>query len=149
MTTTAVFDTSVLLDMSMASRPRYSVASKLAHLNLAGQLGVVAPFHALFELSAGIKQQKQAGSVAFSSEATWQRAFKFNFVPVDQAFFDRYFTLEVPYLPAGDLLFLLLARGENLPLVTEDVRQSERAADAGVVTFNASSFLQAFFPDTP
>jgi hypothetical protein len=56
-------------------------------------------------------------------------------VPVDQNFFDRYFTLDVPYMKAGDLLFLFLVRGEAIPLVTEDdaLRQKER--DAGVETY--------------
>ena len=140
-----VVDTSVLVDMFLTNRPRHKTAEPLIDLIRSGSLEILAPFHSLFELTAAIKNEKQSAPITVNSAVTRDATLAIRYVPIDAAFFDRYFTLDVPYLKAGDLLFLLLAKGEQVPLVTEDRTLRERAQEAGAEAFAVEAFLTKFF----
>ena len=141
----AVIDTSVLLDLQMVSRPRHPAAAPLIDLIRSGQIEALAPFHSLFEMTAAIKNQKFSSAVQFNATIGWKNPLRVQYIPVDQSFFDKYFTLDVPYAKAGDLLFLLLARGEKVPLITEDEALRKKAIDAGIEACGSKEFLENHF----
>ena len=52
----------------------------------------------------------------------------------------RYFDVNLPELRAGDLVFAALAKGDALPLVTEDVALAEGARAAGITVLSTVEY---------
>jgi predicted nucleic acid-binding protein len=50
---------------------------------------------------------------------------------------------DLPYLPAGDMLFVAMAKKDAEPLITEDRRQLERAREAEVTAFTLAEYLSS------
>ena len=142
----AVVDTSVLVDIFLVSRPRHLIAIRLVPLVNSDLLEVWVPFSSAFELSAAIKNEKLSKPIDIDKSIQWTKPFKLLQIPIDENFFNKYFDISLPYIKAGDLLFLALAKGENIPLVTEDERLRMRALEAGVAAHTTEDFLNTFYP---
>jgi len=136
-----VIDTSVLIDIFVKSRERHEVAKELSKSLKHHGFVVLVPFHAIFELIAAIKNEKQGGRIKFNGQITANMPFKLSALPIDHVFFKKYFNLNLPYLKANDLIYLSLAKGENIPLITEDKRMATAGRGAGVMTYNIKEFL--------
>ena len=70
--------------------------------------------------------------MAYNSRFSPSEPLQIDTVPIDQSFFEKYFSVELPYLRAGDLIYVALAKGDQLDLVTEDDQQYTRGKEAGV-----------------
>ena len=63
-------------------------------------------------------------------------------VPVDESFIKRYYNVALPELRAGDLILAALAKGDQIPLVTEDRELLVKSKSAGIAAFTITEFLQ-------
>lgn len=64
------------------------------------------------------------------------------FVPIDEAFVKKYFDVNLPEMRAGDLIFAALAKGDALPLVTEDINLANAAKTAGIRVLSIAEYEQ-------
>lgn len=139
-----VIDTSVLTDIFLESRPRHLQARKLALYLVTNNIRIKFPFHALFELSCAMKDERRSPSFQEYEGITENNPLLVDPIPVDENFFSTYFNPKLPYLKAGDLLFVALARGENAILITEDKNQFKAAIDIGIEAYKLEEFLESF-----
>ena len=139
---TAVIDTCVMIDMLMASRPRHAEAMKLrlemARVNATARL----PMFAIFEINHATRQQDSLsrGIAGPFPNIDGVAGIPVDFVPIDEAFIRRYFDVNLPELRAGDLVFAALAKGDALPLVTEDAALAEGARAAGITVLSTVEY---------
>lgn len=142
---TIVLDTCVLVDMFMSSRPRHRQAIELRSLIRAKSIRVRIPAFAMFEVTHAIRQEKRLsnGVLLSGSEAGEANGLSVELVAIDEAFIQRHLTLDLPETRAGDLVFLALAKGESMPLVTEDIPFRTIAAKAGVSVFGIDEYLHS------
>ena len=54
-------------------------------------------------------------------------------IPIDMDFVHNYMDHNLPYMKAGDLIFVAIAKKEKLALLTEDKKQYDRATQGNVV----------------
>ncbi len=141
--TTIVLDTCVLVDIFMATRPRHLIATELRNFIQCNSVKVRVPAFAMFELHHAIRQEQRLsdGKLLTGSDAGEQNGISVELVPIDDAFAQRHLTLDLPEVRAGDLVFLALAKGENLPLITEDQPFKRKASNAGVRVFGIQEYL--------
>lgn len=139
--TKVVFDTCVLLDIIDEARPRHAAAAKLRDYIKSAGVTVRAPMHALFEISARLKNPDYRRTMKVSKALTKSSPLDLDFVPIDEAFFQNYYSTDLPYLKGGDLIFLALAHKERLPLVTEDGHLWRKSLSIGVAVFSIDEFL--------
>jgi predicted nucleic acid-binding protein len=142
-----VLDTCVLVDMFMSTRPRHATASRL-HTEMV-QNGLVAriPAFALFEVWHAIHQEKRlnGGKLLSKGNIGLANGLTFDLVPVDESFTKNFLDLDLPEIRAGDLVFAALAKGEGLPLVTEDESFRKKAQDTGIQVYTTGEYLQYAF----
>jgi predicted nucleic acid-binding protein len=100
------------------------------------------PYHALFEISATFKRKNRSGTVNAYKGINETNPLQMDTVPVDEAFFSRYFDVALPYLKAGDSLFLAMAKKDGAILITEDNQLYAAAESIGVRVFRISEFLK-------
>jgi predicted nucleic acid-binding protein len=138
-----VLDTCVVVDMFMSTRPRHVQATQL-RLALA-KAGITArmPSFTLFELSRAIRQEKRLsnGKLIDGPESGEENGLSVDLVPIDEAFVHKYLDVNLPEMRAGDLTFAALAKGDRLPLVTEDAPLRKAAKAAGIGVFTIEEYL--------
>lgn len=140
-----VIDASVLTDMFLTDSPRHHNALELVKFIQSNNIIVTIPMHAVLELKCAIANVKlNSGSgdlTAFFSESS---PLPINTVPIDNNFFHEYMDITVPYLKAGDLPYILVAKKKNIPLITEDEKQYRVAKQSGVNVFTIKEFIDQF-----
>ena len=65
------------------------------------------------------------------------------YIAIDNAFIKEYLDLSVPFIRAGDLPYVLIAKKHKYPLITEDKHQYKVARQDGVSVYNIAEYLEA------
>ncbi|MBL9178536.1 MAG: PIN domain-containing protein [Verrucomicrobiaceae bacterium] len=144
--TKVVIDTCVLLDIIDENRPRHAGAAKLWDYIRGAGVTVRTPMHALFEISARLKNPDYRLTMKMSKALTKSSPLHLDFVPIDESFFQNYYSTDLPYIKGGDLIFLALAHKENLPLITEDGDLRKKSSSIGVAVYSIDEFLAKNVP---
>lgn len=76
-------------------------------------------------------------------EITEDNPFTILPVPIDQRFYEHYRDPTLPYIKAGDFIFLAMAKRDRCPLISEDGKLRNRAREAGVSVFSIDEFNSA------
>ena len=137
----AVIDTCVVIDMLMSTRPRHPQASRLRRELIRVNVVAKLPMFAIFEINHATRQEQRLSRGKLVTGAD-TGGFSVDFVPVDEAFVKKYFDVNLPEMRAGDLLFASLAKGEGLPLITEDLEFAKIAKTAGIRVLSTSEYEQ-------
>ena len=131
--------------MFLIDRPRHQSARRVADYLIDKRVRIKEPLHALFELTCAVQNEKmRRGPLKGNESITEERPLDIEYVSIDMPFFSRYFDGSIPYLKAGDLIFVCYAKGEHGVLVTEDDKQLKVATAAGVAVHRLESFLAAY-----
>lgn len=139
-----VVDASVLVDIWVKSSSRHQIACKLADHIKKNRIEVIVSMHAILELKCAIdNERKSPGKGDLSSDVFSEtEPLQISTIPIDQGFMKNYFDLSVPYIKAGDLPYVLIAK-KKCYVVTEDKHQYKVAVSAGVRTFRIEEYLGA------
>lgn len=139
-----VIDTSVIIDIFLSSRPRHSEAIKIGLFLTKSQIRIKLPMHAMFEISCAFRNIKMTGPFEESKKITETNPILLDTIAIDDAFFSKYFDTTIPYIKAGDFIFIALAKGDNAILITEDNKQFDAAKEAGINVYRIESFIDKF-----
>lgn len=140
-----VIDASVLTDMWIISRPRHSQAVQLARLIQSKDLKPMIPMHAVLELKCAIDSERCIPGKGELDPDIFSESAPLAITPVaiDGYFLREYHDLTVPFMKAGDLPYVLIAKRHNCALITEDIRQYKVAKRFGVNVYTISEYLNA------
>ena len=142
-----VIDTSILLDIIIRTRPRHKFAKLIGAYLIEQGIKVRVPMPALFEirsamLHAKLEAEENGEAVQLNEDISDSTPLIYDTVPIDQAFFEKYFDAGIPCLKAGDYLYVALAKADGLVLLTEDPAQYEAAGKAGVEVYTAVEYRE-------
>lgn len=140
-----VIDSSVLVDMFVEDEPRHAKALKIANYLVEKGIRPMVPMHQLFELYAAIKNIGLVkGSLNLEKSFQLANPIAFETVDITEAFLQHYFDPALPYIKAGDLIILSVAKRENANFITEDKKLYKAATNAGVKAYTIDEFIAAF-----
>ena len=139
-----VVDASVLVDIWVKSRPRHQIANQLASHIKRNNINVIIPMHAILELKCAIDNERQLPGKGDLSNDIFNKnePLKVTTISIDQPFINNYFDLSIPYIKAGDLPYILIAKKKKCSLLTEDNKQYKIALSAGVNAFKIEEYLK-------
>jgi predicted nucleic acid-binding protein len=148
MNTRVVVDTSVIVDIFLADRPRHPEARRLGDYLCRSGTVLRVPMHAVLELKWAVSAEigdriAKKQPIAFNRDIGEQNPLRLDPVPIDQAFITTYFDPAIPQIRAGDYPFVAIAKRERLPLITEDDGQYDAAKRAGVIVLKIAEYLAA------
>ena len=138
-----LIDASVLVDIFVKSRPRHQIACRLANYIKKNRINVLIPMHAILELKCAIDNERQSPGKGDLNKDIFHEnePLGISTISIDQPFINSYFDLSVPYIKAGDLPYVLIAKKKKCYLLTEDKKQYKVALSAGVKAFNIEEYL--------
>ena len=139
-----IIDTCVLLDILISSRARHEEAQKLADYLHTSDRTAEVPIHAVFEIRSGWKNEEMQASpkaLPVSTRHIKETPFQIVTIDIDQEFIDEYYRPDLPYLKAGDMIFVAMAKGDGKPLITEDEEMYKKAQTFDVEVYKIQEFL--------
>ena len=71
-----------------------------------------------------------------------QQQMAIEFIHIDDQFLMNYSGVDVPIIKAMDHLFLVVAKKNNLPLITWDVQMTKAGKNCGVEIFTPHEWIQ-------
>lgn len=141
-----VLDSSVLADIFVKSRSRHEWGRKLSDFIQKKDIKIIIPIHAILEVKSAIDNERLnpvRGEVS-KEFFTEDSPLKIRTIPIDQKFLREYHNLNIPYIKAGDLIFILIAKKHGYKLITEDTNQSRVAKSIGIDTYTIEEFLNKY-----
>jgi len=115
-----------------------SFLTKLAEL---GQL-ITMPAHGLFEITCTLKRLSDIERNYLHPVIFGEKQYPIEVMHIDNQFIDRYSSVAVPYIKAGDHLYLVVSKYNGYPLVTRDGGLTKRAIEAGVNVFTPTEYIE-------
>jgi predicted nucleic acid-binding protein len=98
------------------------------------------PAHAWFEIECSLRRLRQEKK--FLGPTIKNRMdYPIELIHIDNQFIQKYKGADVPYIKAGDHIFLAVAKINNYPLVTRDLNMSKVANNCGIAVFTPESYL--------
>ena len=137
-----ILDSSVIVSALEPSDASHKVSRTLVDHLINGPYQIRMPMHGLFEIACTFTRlrtvEKTELPIGFSSG--WQK-IPIEQVPIDLDFVKKYLDQDLPYLKAGDFIFLAMSKKMRLPLITNDQELYRKSQDCGVSVFTPEEFL--------
>jgi len=136
-----VLDASVLTDMFIVSRKRHELAFRLEQYIKSNKINITIPIYAVLELETAIENERLNNNFKTDDILNKFCLLSPKVVYIDKNFIKEYMDLNVPYIKAGDLIYILIAKKHSAILITEDEKQYKVARFAQVSTYKINDFL--------
>lgn len=142
-----VVDANALLNIMFQDQPAYSDGQRALAKIREWRLVIAVPMHVLFEIECMMmrKNQLERGMAAGSPALSEESPLWFLPVAIDEIFVKRYRDPSLPYIKAGDFMYMAMAKREAAPLITEDGRLYRAARRAGMQVVRLREFADLDF----
>ncbi len=118
----------------------------LEYLRAKGR-AITMPAHAWFEVQCSLQKLTEEGRFvgpAFEG----QMNYPIELIHIDKEFILRYRMADIPYIKAGDHIFLAIAKLDGLPLITSDEKMISVARQCGVKVFHTKELVESAVDST-
>lgn len=105
-----------------------------------GQL-ITMPAHGLFEILCTLKRLSEHDKQYLHPVIFGQTEYPIETIHIDKKFIEKYINVEIPYIKAGDHLYLVVAKLNGYPLITRDNGMRKCAKEASIKVFTPTEFL--------
>ena len=112
-----VIDSNVILDTFDPRSPNREASFSFMEYIIGNGILFAMPMHGWFEIYCTVNRMKKEGK-ALPPVISGSQSMMVEFIHIDAQFLEKYGSVEVPVIKAMDHLFLVVAKKNNLPLVT-------------------------------
>ena len=111
------------------------------------QLLITMPAHGWFEVQCTF-QRLVAEKRFVGPTIDGQMNYPVELIHIDKPFIEKYAMANIPYIKAGDHIFLAIAKRNDYPLVTSDLKMISVSKQCGVNVFTPAEFLNDLATNT-
>jgi predicted nucleic acid-binding protein len=134
-------DSCVFIDSFDPQSPNHAGSLQLLEdLRLRGQT-ITMPAHGWFEVQCTVQRLMHERRF-IGPQIAGRTDYPVELMHIDQEFIQKYAMADVPYIKAGDHIYLAVAKVNSWPLVTSDTKLRSVALQAGVKAFEPIELLQ-------
>jgi len=141
-------DTCVFVDTFDQNSSNYSDSLKLLEeLRNRNQL-ITMPAHAMFEILCTLNRltiENRFNGPIFSNKMD----YLIELIHIDDKFIDKYAMVEIPYIKAGDHIFVVVAKVNNYPLISSDSKMIEVCKKCGVNIYTPKEYFNYLINPSP
>ncbi len=112
----------------------------LEHMAKNGKM-ITMPAHGWFEVWCNLKRIEKIDQVFKGVAINCQWLFPLELIHIDADFIGKYGNVEIPYIKAGDHIFLVVCYVNGYPLITTDNGMSRKAKEIGVKVYTPQEYL--------
>lgn len=134
-----IIDSCVFIDTFDPKSPNHTPAVELLKELRARELSITMPAHGWFEVQCTLQrlteQQEFVGPI-FDGKMN----YPIELIYIDEGFIKKYSMVNIPYIRAGDHIFIVVAKVNECPLVTNDEEMIAKSNECGVQVFTPTEF---------
>src|SRR4030042_1987683 len=137
-----IVDSSVIVSALEPTDASHEVSRAVVEHLINGPYQIRMPMHGLFEIACAFTRLRTVEKTELPPGFSlgWQK-IPIEQVPIDGAFIKEYLDQDLPYLKAGDSIFMGLSKKMGLPLITNDQELYTKSQECGVSVFPPQGFL--------
>ncbi len=140
-------DSCVFIDSFDPHSPNYRAAVQLLEQLLARNLLITMPAHGWFEVQCAL--QKLSSEQRFVGPVIADRMdYPIELIHIDKPFIEKYAMADIPYIKAGDHIFVAIAKINDWPLITSDTQMITISKQCGVRVFEPAEFMNELNENT-
>ncbi len=133
-------DSCVFIDAFDPQSSNHLAAFRLLEELLARDLQITMPAHWWFEVQCAfqklISEQRFVGPVIDG-----RMDYPVKFIYIDESFIKKYAMADIPYIKAGDHIFIAFAKINDYALITSDAQMINVSKQCGVRVFEPTEFM--------
>jgi len=142
-----LLDSCVFIDAFDPQSPNHAESLALLEDLRSREILITMPAHGWFEVQCTL--QRFLAEKRFVGPAIQgQMSYPVELIHIDQPFIQKYAMANIPYIKAGDHIFLAIAKLNGYPLVTSDLKMTEVSKQCGIQVFSPSEFSSELAKDT-
>lgn len=103
---------------------------------------ITMPAHGLFEIMCSLKRLSEKDRKYLHPIILGETEYPIEAIHIDADFIEKYSSVDVPYIKAGDHLFLVVAKHNRYALVTRDITLTKRAIEANVKVYTPTAYIE-------
>ena len=135
-----IVDSCVFIDTFDPPSHNHYDAVQLLETLLDRNLTITMPAHGWFEIWGTLKlitsEKKFVGPIFDGG-----REYPIELIHIDKPFIEKYTRADIPYIKAGDHIFVAMAKTNDCPLITSDAKMIEVSKKCGVRVFKPAEFM--------
>ncbi|MGD0337569.1 MAG: PIN domain-containing protein [Bacteroidota bacterium] len=137
-----VLDSCVIVAALEPSDVNHAVCRALVDKLINGPYQIRMPMHGIFETACTFTRLRTIDKKILPDGFSlgWQK-IPIEQVPIDIDFVKEYLDQDLPYLRAGDYIYLAMSKKMGLPLITNDQELYSKSRMCGVSVFTPEEFL--------
>ena len=136
-----VIDSNVIIDTFDQQSPNFKASMSFMEYIVGSNILFAMPMHGWFEITCTLNRLRKQGAISLPTIAGSQ-SMPIEFIHIDAQFLENYSSVDVPVIKAMDHLFLVVAKKNNLPLVTWDRQMITAGKKCGVQIANPAEWMQ-------
>jgi predicted nucleic acid-binding protein len=133
-------DSCVFIDSFDPKSPNYADSLILLEELAKRRIVVMMPAHGWFEVQCTLQRLRNEGRFVGPTIRDLQQ-YVIKLIHIDQNFIAKYAMVDLPYIKAGDHIFLAVAKLNGRPLVTSDTTMIRVARAGGIAVFTPKEAL--------
>jgi len=134
-----LIDSCVFIDAFDTSSLNHSASLKLLNDLKKKNIQITMPAHGWFEVQCTFQNMSNQGRFT-GPKFQGDMNYPIELIHIDDEFISKYSMTEIPYIKAGDHIFVVVAKKNGYPLVTSDNKMYEVANKAGVKVFTPAEY---------
>ena len=95
----------------------------------------------MFEVLCTLKRFSNEG-IFNGSTISNKMDYPIELIYINKEFIDKYAMVEIPYIKAGDSIFVAVAKVNNYPLVSSDRKMIEVCKKCGIDVYNPAQYFK-------
>ena len=137
-----IIDSNVIIDTFDSSSPNYKDSYNFMEHVISKKILFAMPMHGWFEINCTLNRKKKEKGIGALPVFAGHMQTPIEFIHIDDKFLENYIDVEVPVLKAMDHIFLVVAKKNNLPLITWDKQMIKAGKECGVNIFTPIDWMQ-------
>lgn len=133
-------DSCVCIDSFDPASPNHEESLKLMEALADRNAVVIMPAHGYFEVQCNLQRLRKEGRFAIPAIDP-QKQYSLKLIHINDEFITKYKAADLPYIKAGDHIFLAVAKVDDISLITSDAKLISAAKGAGVSVFTPGEAL--------
>lgn len=105
------------------------------------QIIITMPAHGWFEVQCTLQRLSSLDKSFTGPRIAGLMTYPMELLHIDQPFIQKYSMAPIPYIKAGDHIFIAVAKLNDIPLITTDKKMIAVSKECGVRVFTPSEFL--------
>jgi predicted nucleic acid-binding protein len=135
-----IVDSCVFIDSFDRGSANHVDSLRLLEELLRRKLIITMPAHGWFEVQCTLQRLVKEKRFAAPSIAS-RREYPIRLLHIDKSFIEKYACTDLPYLRAGDHIFVVVAKVNKCPLITSDAAMTAVSRQCGVQVLSPAEFL--------